>query len=115
MHQSQAHPNIIPETAGKARRYVLNTTAIRPVRLDANSDAALLWLKAQLSGPTQSDSASCSLVVRRAVRLYQRHVASLLADQRLFEDERQAVRQLSRLPTLQRQRGKERRLRKATA
>lgn len=102
MHTPNAQPSADPQTAGKARRYVLGTTAIRPVRLDANSDAALLWLKAQLSGPTAKDAASCSLVARRAIRLYQQHVASLLADRPAFAAERRAVRELSRLPVSQR-------------
>lgn len=101
MHQPSTHPNVTPELAGRGRRYVIQTHAKRPIRLDRISDAALLWSKAQLSvAGNPRDAASCSLVVRRAVRLYERYLCSLMHDDDdgKITAERKAVRALSQMP-----------------
>lgn len=99
MHQSTEHPNINPDLAGRGRRFVTHTHALRPVRLDLQSDAALLWSKSQLSiAGNPKDAASCSLVVRRAVRLYERYLCALIHDDSRLTAERKAVRALSQMP-----------------
>ncbi|MDH5667217.1 MAG: hypothetical protein OEY86_04315 [Nitrospira sp.] len=105
MHHPEAHPNVRPETSGKACRYVTHTHAKRPIRFDLESDACLLWTKAQLSVAGNSkDIASLSLVVRRAVRLYRQHVRRLLNDPGSLAAERQEVRKLSQMPGPKRRR-----------
>ena len=106
MHQPDLHPNLRPDTAGRGSRFVIRTSAVRPIRFDHQSDTSLLWAKVQLAAAhNPKDQASCSLVVRRAVRLYERFLCRLLAEGGL-EAERKAVRQLSVLPGPKRKRRK---------
>ncbi len=107
MHTPDAHPNTNPDTAGKGRRYVLQTYSIRPVRLDSRSDAALLWSQAQLSVTgNPRDAASVSMIVRRAVRLYERFLCRFLEEPCALEAERKAVRELSQMPGRKRKRAR---------
>lgn len=103
MHNPDTHPNANPDTSGKGRRFVIQTHAVRPIRLDLNSDAALLWCRAQLSA-SEKDTASCSLVMRRAVRLYERFLFNLLNQPGALDAERRAVRSLSQMPGPKRRR-----------
>lgn len=75
------HPASTPETSGKGRRYVLSTATMRHARLDRDSNTALNWCREQLSVlANPKDTASISLVIRRAVRLYQSHLKDLMGD-----------------------------------
>ncbi len=90
MHESATHPNVLLELA--------ETHSQRPIRLDQMSDAALLWSKAQLSvAGNQKDATSCSLVVRRAIRLYERYLCTLIHDDGRLSAERKAVHALSQM------------------
>lgn len=95
MHDPENHPARNPETSGRGQRFVTNTTAVRPVRLDRLSDSALTWLKRALAGEGR-DTASVSLVIRRALRRYESYVSPLTPTQ--LDAERLAVREMSQLP-----------------
>lgn len=92
---NQSKPTNLRPT-GKASRYVTNTTHITPIRLDQTSTHALLQLKRMLSSEIDSrDTVSTSLVVRRSLRFYHQ---ALVGQGMRIADERQAVRETSRLP-----------------
>lgn len=95
MHVPGKHPSLTPETSGRGQRFVTNTVAKRPVRLDRLSDSALSWLRKVLAGEDR-DTASISLIVRRSLRRYEADVTHLTPTQ--LNAEKQAVREMSQLP-----------------
>lgn len=101
------HPASTPETSGKGRRYCTHTSTMRHARLDLSSDKALSWCRQQLAVlDNPKDATSISLVVRRAVRLYQSHLQDIIGDPERFAWERSRVRDLSQLPGRPRKRTK---------
>lgn len=96
MHIPGNHPSLTPASSGRGKRFVTNTTAIRPIRLDQLSDKALSELKMRLAGEGR-DTASASLITRRSLRRYQAYVATLSPPQ--LDAEKLAVREMSQLPT----------------
>lgn len=99
MHVMNANPTTHPDLSGGRQRHVLGTTAIRPIRLDAQSDATLASLKRVLAGKKPGDIASVSLIARRALAVYWGRVAQCLTDAHALEAERLAVRNHSKMPT----------------
>lgn len=96
MFNSIEHPSLCPNTSGKARRHVICTRIIRPVRLDHQTDDALHWLRSHLAIPHDcKDLASVSMVCRRALRLYHLQLARVVNDPAILDKERQAVRALT--------------------
>lgn len=105
MHISSEHPSLNPATSGRARRSVSRTQIVRPVRLDAGSDSALLFVCQQLADPAYDhDRCSTSMAVRRAVRLYEQHVQRVRQDPAALFREREAVRKMSQMPRKRRAR-----------
>lgn len=99
MNQHEPKPANLRPT-GKATRYVTNTTHITPIRLDQTSAHALQQLKRMLSSEIDSrDKVSTSLVVRRSLRFYHQALMGERSGGRVsIAEERQAVRETSRLP-----------------
>lgn len=102
MHHPSHNPVIHPHHNGRCVLHVRHTTAVRKLRTDGESEAALVWLKATLAGQTPADRPSISLLIRRALKLYRGHVSSLLGTPQGLDHERRLVRQGSHLPTLRR-------------
>ena len=99
MYQSHNNPARNPAISGKACRFVCNTSCVRQVHLDPDSDAALTLAKTWLHGTNAQDKPSDSLVIRHALRRYHQHLRTILADPRRLEAERLAVRACgSRMP-----------------
>ncbi|MBS0167562.1 MAG: hypothetical protein JSR29_15880 [Nitrospira sp.] len=97
MYQPNDNPATHPDIAGRSCSVVAQTSAVRPIRLDYLSDHALSRLRQRLSSPEDPcDRASCSMVVRAAVRFYAGHVDRLSSD--LLEQERRGVRQCAEKP-----------------
>lgn len=96
-HSPDNHPLHNLDTNGRGRRYVLNTHIVRPIRLDATSDDALLKAVDMLSSKTDlKDSVSTSMLCRLALRQYLYRLQQLPPD--LLEREKVAVRRMSQKP-----------------
>ena len=90
-------PTLNPETNGKGRRYVLKTDIVRPMRLDRDSDDALLKAAAMLSNKEDiKDSVSCSMLTRLALRRFYSHLLQLTPPD--LEREKRVVRMMSQRP-----------------
>ncbi|ULA62992.1 MAG: hypothetical protein LZF86_90002 [Nitrospira sp.] len=100
MHDPAHNPVTHPQHNGRRVRHVLQTTVVRKIRTDSETDTALTWLKSALAGTSPTDRPSISLLVRRALKLYRGHISSLLETPQGTKYELLLVRQGSRLPTL---------------
>lgn len=99
MHTPENHPNLNPDTAGCGRRYVRRTQVIRHMRLDETSDRALSFVGRQLANPENlRDAVSVSMIARRAIRLYEKHIARVRLDPSALFNERLEVRAMSQMP-----------------
>jgi hypothetical protein len=99
MADPSLNPTRNPALNGRRVLHAKHSSDTRKIRTDREADAALTFLKDILAGETAADRPSISLVVRRALKIYQRHVSSLLGTQYL-DSEKRAVRQGSRLPRI---------------
>ncbi len=99
MHTTENHPNRNPAMSGRGRRFVTRTRATRHMRLDTATDNALMFVYGQLADPENlRDKCSVSLIARRAIRLYERHIAQVRLNPSSLYQERQAVRAMSQMP-----------------
>ncbi|CUS37540.1 hypothetical protein COMA2_30323 [Candidatus Nitrospira nitrificans] len=95
MFNPAAHPRLHPETCGRASRVVTRTQIVRPIRLDPESDHALLTIKTTLAGPTIQDAVSASMIARRALRQYAWY---LKAHPEQVEGEKLMIRHCTQMP-----------------
>lgn len=97
MFNPNNQPTLNPATNGKGRRYVLKTDIVRPMRLDRDSDDALVKAQALLANPLDiKDSVSASMLTRLALRRFYRHLQQLTPPD--LEREKQMVRMMSQRP-----------------
>jgi hypothetical protein len=100
MYDPLNHPNLQNGLGGRGKRFVKDTRAHRKLRFDAVSDNRLMEACRLLSDPHNAkDTVSCSMVARRAIRLYAEHLNRSRMSDPLLWHERQAVREHSQLPS----------------
>lgn len=97
MHVSEDNPTKDPTKAGKHRRFATNTQALRHFSSDTPTERAIVTLREWLAGRAESgDVVSVSLLARRAIAVYQSHVAAMAAP--ALAHERAVIRRGSRMP-----------------
>ena len=100
MNQPSNNPITNPSTNGRRVRHVRMSTSIQTFRTDAAAEATLELAKERLAGTENHDRPSVSLIVRRALVLYRRHLAGLVGTPQGIRNEQTALWIGSRLPRL---------------
>ena len=99
MHFPEHRIELATGLAGRGRRFVTRTRAERKMRLDITSDRCLVTACKLLADPENlRDSASVSMVCRRALRMYSDYLDRARVTDPGLWNERQAVRQMTMLP-----------------
>lgn len=87
---------------GRRRLHVLYASAVRGIRTDPETEAALKFAREVLQGDTPRDTPSVSLIARRALKLYRERLAAQIHNPEGLRYEKIAVRFGSRLPSIRR-------------
>lgn len=103
-NNSDNNPTTNPALNGRCVLQAKNTTEVRRLRTDHESEQALAFLKKALAGDTPHDKPSISLVVRRSLKLYRDYVAGFVDYPAQLDHERKIVRMNSLLPRRRRSR-----------
>jgi len=88
------------EQNGRRVRHCLQTAETRTIKTDREAEHALALAKRLLAGDVKADRPSVSLVMRRSLALYGRHLEKLAANPQDVYAEKLAVRSRSCLPSL---------------
>ncbi len=101
-HNANINPTI---TGGRQSRFVKDRIAVRNFRTDRQSEQHIQTLGVYLAG-VGADVPSISMLLRRAVAVYQDHLKAIAATPHLIEAEKKKVREGSILPSPDRKKKK---------
>lgn len=91
-------PAASPWPVGRTRRHTQGCMRIHSVRADAPTEAYLAALIGTFAGAMPGDSVNASILFRRAMQVYYRHVSAMLANPHALADERLQLIRNTHLP-----------------
>ena len=83
---------------GTTQRHALYCEKIRSLRVDKTTEAYLAALINVFAGAMPEDSVNASILFRRSMQVYYRHVSAMLSDPHALAEERLRLIQNTHLP-----------------
>lgn len=88
------------ETNGRRVRHCRRSIGLMTVRTDQEAEKALKYVKETLTGTTPGDVPSVSMIIRRSLQVYRRHLSAAVGRPSGVQTEYEAIREGTIMPRL---------------
>lgn len=105
MPTPQNNPTKNRDTNGRRVRHVRYCAGLRVFRADDDAERTLEFAKQALTGETPADHPSVSMILRRALKIYRRHLDSALHSPLGLKIEHVAIREGTVMPAIGKPKG----------